>query len=155
MKIGDILTRKQLDQLPVGSVVVYDEDDGRYSNTIVRTPSGFSWIDQSGDRSNHVKHELGGIYVDGWKLVHLPAVPALKVGDMVATEAQAKALPVGTVVVDDDDEPETAPVVKVEVQKWMYYNGAGHASFGNDLTPMDHRILHIPSADTGAVRTAA
>jgi hypothetical protein len=155
MKVGNVLMGGQLDQLPVGSVVVLDEADG--FNSVTRTPSGFTWVDGRGPNSFISTYGHGGISTGDWTLVHLPAVPSLKVGDVIETEEQAKALPDGTVVVDTEGDPVSAPAIKIENDRWLFRNvGMASGDYADNETVTEHEIVYIPArADTGAGSTAA
>ncbi|MEU7814061.1 hypothetical protein [Pseudonocardia sp. NPDC049154] len=155
MRVGDILDGAQLAELPVGAVVVHDDGGGMF-NTVTRSARGYTWTSQSSrGLVDTTDYGHGGIVVGEWKLVHLPESEPLKVGDLV--EDRAAELPPGTVAIDDGDEHAVArPAIKVGDGRWLYWVPFSHeAGFVGDETVDDHRILHIPGADSSTGRSAA
>lgn len=165
MNLGDILTRDQVRDLPVGSVVVHDEDgdDAGWFNTVTRTEAGFAWYSIPGGCMEHDE-----MYVDDWRLVHLPTPrwPDPRVGDEIRSREQAERLPVGSVVYDEQVRraydaalagPGGRAAVKVALGSWMFYAGDDEAEFeGDDLfDEQSHRLIRIPDADTVTNRSAA
>lgn len=155
MKVGDILDRRQLERLPVGSVVVIDSPP--YYNTVTRTDDGFRWTGGGPEGVNTLCHEH--IYIDRWTLVHLPGPVAPVVGERIETRDQASALPIGSVVVDLRERTVAqAPAIKGADDTWAYWNSARrNADTVTDGGVFRHTVIHIPGdgADTGAGRTAA
>lgn len=95
---------------------------------------------------------------EGFGYFIVVSLPAPKVGDVIDTEAQAAALPVGAVVVDTNpgnDPVDMHPAIKVGLDYWMYHDHG--ETFDGDLLfhEAPHRVVYLPDADAGAGGTAA
>ena len=154
MQVGDAIEASAVSHLPEGAVVVLDPEPMRGEmNTLVRVPEGLRWVGQNHGSSSVTLHERLHYSGDGarqWRVAYLPPAP-LKVGDVIATPAQAEALPLGTVAVDDDEviQATTAPIIKVKKNRWLYWDSFnGRSRKADDQMATGHRILHIPGADS-------
>lgn len=165
-KVGDVLTDyNALNALPRATVVRWhgNADQTDYIVAVKSELRGYAWlirgrVDGGSDASVPVMPIRSG---ERWEILYLPPAPAPKVGDIVDTEAAAAQLPVGSVVLDDDeneDYEESRPVIKVAPHCWMFYGGyVASVQYSNDdmFDGSPHRVIHLPNADAGAGGQAA
>lgn len=144
------------DWLPAGTVLRGHESGGDAGAVAVRTKSGWSFHSDTGRDPSQYPHIYGKTY----EVLYRPAAEPPKVGDVIDTAEKAKLLPVGAVVVDDEESRVTsAPMVKVGDSQWLCWmelTGRARELTDYEFDKVPHRVIHIPaSADAGTGSTAA
>lgn len=146
MKVGDTVESPALPTLP-NCTVLRRLVDGAVA-VVMNGPRSKEY----GEAAIVFDDGSGGLHVVShnsleWEIVHLPPVAPPKVGDVIETGEQAKALPLGTVAVEvEDANAVSGPIIKVRKNRWLFWDelDARSRKIDNEHA-VDHRILHIPA----------